>query len=319
MLKGSEIDIIIETSGGSAEIVEDLVKLIRNQYEKVGIIVPGYAKSAGTIFAMAGDEILMGQTSALGPIDAQIFTQNKRFSAEAFLEGLEKIKAEVKKTKKLNPAYIPILQNISPGEIQHCENAQNFSKKLVTNWLSTYKFKYWSKHSSTDEPVTETDKKKRANTIAGKLCKHSHWLTHGRSIKIKDFQEMGLSITDYSAMDGLNEAIMRYYTLLRMSFDTNIYKIFETIDSQVYRFFIRDGRSIPNINKGEIAEIDFECPKCKARSRIQANLNKKSPIKPGNLSFPLKNDIFTCPNCKNETNIGQLRLQIESQSGKKIV
>jgi ClpP class serine protease len=82
---------------------------------------------------MAGDEILMGKTSALGPIDAQMIYPGtgKRFSADALLEGLEKIKKEVLDTGKLNPAYIPILQNISPGEIQHCENAQAFSRTLV--------------------------------------------------------------------------------------------------------------------------------------------------------------------------------------------
>ena len=50
-----------------------------------------------------------------------------------------KIKDDVLNTGKLNPAYIPILQNISPGEIQHFENAQNFSRTLVTKWLKTYK------------------------------------------------------------------------------------------------------------------------------------------------------------------------------------
>jgi ClpP class serine protease len=60
---------------------------------------------------MAGDEILMGTGSALGPIDAQIGqTNGKRFSAHAFLEGFKKIKEEVAATGKLNPAYIPSLQ-----------------------------------------------------------------------------------------------------------------------------------------------------------------------------------------------------------------
>ena len=52
-------------------------------------------------------------------------------------------------------------------------------------------------------------------------------MTHGRSIKIDDFEEMRLKIIDFSAQKKLNEAILRYYTLLRMSFETNIYKIFE--------------------------------------------------------------------------------------------
>ena len=317
-LKGNSIDIILETPGGFAEVVEDLVKLVRNKYEKVGIIIPGYSKSAGTIFAMAGDEILMGPMSALGPIDAQIIANNKRFSAEAFLEGLEKIKKEVIKEGKLNPAYIPILQNISPGEIQHCENAQNFSKKLVTDWLSKYKFKYWYKHGSTSKPVTDKEKGKRANEIAATLGRQSKWLTHGRSIKIEDFEEMRLKITDYSAQKELNEAILRYYTLLRMSFETNIYKIFETVESQIYRFAIAPGQRPPEGKPKKVAEINFECPKCKEKFLIQANLEKNIPLKKDLIPYPIDNDVLKCPNCGAESNINNIRLQIEAQSGKKI-
>jgi hypothetical protein len=44
-------------------------------------------------------------------------------------------------------------------------------------------------------------------------------------------------ITDYGQDAQLMDAITRYYTLLRMTFDqTSIYKIFETPSSQVARF-----------------------------------------------------------------------------------
>lgn len=112
--KTENIDVLLETSGGVAESVEDMVHSLRTQFSKLGIIIPGSAKSAGTIFTMAGDEILMSPYSSLGPIDAQIMSNGKRFSADAFLDGLNKIKEEVLTTGKLNPAYIPILQNISP-------------------------------------------------------------------------------------------------------------------------------------------------------------------------------------------------------------
>ena len=75
-LATKDIDIILETPGGIAETVDDMVDLIRSKYDRVGIIIPGMAKSAGTIFAMAGDEILMGTSSSLGPIDAQIINNN---------------------------------------------------------------------------------------------------------------------------------------------------------------------------------------------------------------------------------------------------
>ncbi|MGR5875607.1 hypothetical protein ACT7DH_27845 [Bacillus pacificus] len=73
--------------------------------------------------------------------------------------------------------------------------------------------------------VTVEEKQERANEIANCLCDHSKWLTHARSIKIQDLEEMKLVIHDYSKDSELNEAIGKYYTLLRMTLDTNIYKI----------------------------------------------------------------------------------------------
>src|SRR6478609_2807025 len=66
----AKLDIILETGGGSAEVAEDIVRLVHAKYDEVNFIIPGWAKSAGTIMAMAGDEILMEPGSALGPIDA---------------------------------------------------------------------------------------------------------------------------------------------------------------------------------------------------------------------------------------------------------
>lgn len=320
-LNGNSIDVILETPGGIAEVVEDLVRLLRSKYNDIGIIIPGTAKSAGTIMTMAADEILMGTASSLGPIDAQIITPNKRYSAEAFLEGLEKIKADVLKAGKLNPAYIPILQNISPGEIQHCENAQNFSKTLVTQWLSQYKFKRWEKHSSTGLPVTPAERESKAKEIADKLCKHSDWLTHGRSITIKDLEGMGLKIFDYTTVSDLNEAVTRYYTLLKMALDsTNMYKIIETTSTQVIRFAVANTPQPPQpqLNQASNINVGIECPSCKAKYDLQIKLSAEVKTDPNRVQFP-KNNNFLCPKCQMNINLAPLRLQIESQTGKKIL
>lgn len=319
-LSGKGLDIILETPGGVAEVVEDAIRTIRLKYESVGIIIPGWSKSAGTIFAMAGDEILMSPSSALGPVDAQIITNRKRYSADAFLEGLDKIKEDIAKSGKLNPVYIPILQNISPGEIQHCENAQNLSKDLVTKWLKNYKFKFWINHSN-GTPVSEEERHRRAEEIAKEICSQSKWLTHGRSISISDFQDIGLKITDYSQNKELNDAITRYHTLLRITFEnTNLYKLFETPSSQIYRFLV--GNVSPPPNPGQQitnADINFECPKCHNKFLIQANLQKNVPLKNGFRPYPIDDNTFKCPNCNTLSNISNIRLQIEAQSGKKVV
>jgi hypothetical protein len=317
-LSGEKIDIILETPGGFAEVVEDLVKYVRGNFSEVGVIVPGYAKSAGTIMAMAGDEILMDSTSALGPIDAQISQNNKRFSAHAFLEGLEKIKTEVAATGVLNRSFVPILQNISPGEIQECENALAFSQALVTEWLSKYKFKFWTTHASTGLPVTDDDKKKRASEIAKVLCDHGHWLSHGRSINIDDLAAMRLQIIDYSKNTELDDAIKRYYAVLKMTFDrTNAYKIYETPTSQLYRFAIPEGS--PTIPQDpDHAIIDIECPSCKTRSKIQANLKEGVSLLKNAKNFP-KDNIYICPVCKNRMDLSAYRGQIESQTKRKVL
>lgn len=319
-LKSEDVDIILETPGGFAEVVEDLVKLVRKKHRNVGIIVPGTAKSAGTIFSMAADEILMGELSALGPIDAQIQSKGKKFSADAFLEGLNKIRQEATSKKSLELAYIPMLQNLSPGEIQHCENAQKFSKTLVTNWLKEYKFKDWNIHETSRTPVTDADKQQRAEEIADLLCNHNHWLTHGRSIKIQDLRDMKLAITDYSESEDLNDAIMRYYTLLQMSFETNIYKIYETPQSQIYRSI----NQTPPVDKHIIKQlpnpllVDFECGKCKSTCKMQINFEKKHQLKQGAIPFP-SNNIVKCPTCGAESNVLGLRQKLEAQTKKTIV
>lgn len=320
-LTGDKIDIILETPGGYAEIAEQIVEYIRGKFNDVAFIIPGAAMSAGTIMAMAGDDILMSSLSSLGPIDAQILQQGKRFSADAFLEGLNKIKKEVTDTGVLNKAYIPILQNVSPGEIQSALNALDFSKVLVTDWLSKYKFKNWHTHSTTGKSVTEEDKKKRASEIARQLCNHGLWKTHGRSITLKHLRDMKLKITDYTENSDLSEAIQKYFTLLKMFFDsTNIFKVYETPGSQIYRYIPIQGipqQVVPSQDINQ-AEVGIQCPQCKNEIKLQANFNENIPLKPGLIKMP-KEDKIECPNCKKEIDLVNLKKTIEGQVRRRIV
>ena len=76
-LKKDEIDnnslsIILNTPGGSVEVVEQLVNIVRHHYKEVNFIIPDAAYSAGTIFCMSGNNIFMDYSSSLGPIDPQV-------------------------------------------------------------------------------------------------------------------------------------------------------------------------------------------------------------------------------------------------------
>lgn len=316
------IDIILQTLGGSAETVEKMVRNLRNIFSDIAVIIPGMAMSAGTIFTMAADEILMGEMSSLGPIDAQIPLNGQYLPAEAILEGVEEIKKEVVKNGgNLNPAYIPILQNISPGLLKDCQNAQEFSQTLVKQWLKQYKFSHWNKHSKTGIPVTDEEKEKKAKEIAKALCSHSKWLTHARSLGIKEISDLGLTITDYSKNKDLNDAISRYFILLTMTFDmTSIYKIFESCDSQIYKQMIPTKHDTSQNMKRVIpfAEVNYDCPVCKKVIKVQVNFQKNVPSMKGLLPFPSDNKL-KCPNCGTISDIFPIRLQLEAETGKHIL
>lgn len=317
-LSGSALDLILETPGGSGEAAEDIVRILRSRYADMAVIIPGWAKSAGTIVAMAADEILMGRTSALGPIDPQLLWQGKRFSADALLEGVRKIKQEVENTGVLNKAYIPILQGISPGELQSAQNALDFAKKVVMDWLVQYKFRKWHHHSSNGQPVMEEEKRTRANEIAAQLCDHKRWLIHGRSIKLDDLRAMRLQIVDYAAEAELADAINRYYALLQMAFSGNLYKLYETPTSQIYKFLMPMVPPPQQQPSPHIAELEVQCNKCKSRFKVQANLGRKQPIKPGCVPFPADNKL-RCPTCGVEHDLSDARRQLEAQAKKPVV
>ena len=187
---------------------------------------------------------------------------------------------------------------------------------MVTEWLARYKFKYWDKHSD-GRDVTEEERCSRAKEIATDLCSQSRWLTHGRSIKIDDLEKLKVKITDYSKNAKLNEVITRYYTLLRMSFESStIYKIFETADSQIYRFMAPVQPALQN--QGNLS-FAISCPKCKHNLKVQANLKKNMPLEAGAIAYPVLTDSVDCPKCRKKINLLPLRQQIESQFGTKVV
>src|SRR5262249_44304747 len=71
--KRANVGIILDTPGGVVEVVERMVQTLRHHYAgDLLFVIPNRAMSAGTVFVMAGDRILMDYSSCLGPIDPQI-------------------------------------------------------------------------------------------------------------------------------------------------------------------------------------------------------------------------------------------------------
>lgn len=316
-VKTKNIDILLETPGGDAVIVEDMVKRIRAKFGKFGVIIPGFAKSAGTIFAMAADEILMSNDSALGPIDAQISRGGKSFSASAFLDGIEALRKKYQGKSFIEPVDAMMLSSVTVGEIEGFKNAQAFAQDLVSAWLSKYKFKSWAKHRD-GRVVSEEEKIDRAVEIAKMLGDQSRWLTHGRSIHIDDLRALKLQIVDFDAVGCLGDAVRRYHALLRLTFDSSVYKIYETQSSHIMQRLQSTSSAYPRVDMDDASIIEVVCPTCRVKYAMQMNFAPGIRLASGVLPFPA-NDEFVCLRCKTKVNLSSMRQHVEIDRHRKTV
>ena len=71
-----EIDVILESPGGSADWAYKLIRTFRESFPVVNIVVPYWAKSAATLFALGGSKIIMNEFGELGPLDTQLIVDD---------------------------------------------------------------------------------------------------------------------------------------------------------------------------------------------------------------------------------------------------
>lgn len=212
-VKRDKLYVILTTLGGSAEIVERYVNILRHHYSEVNFIVPDYAYSAGTIFCMSGDSILMDYISVLGPIDPQVPNKDNRYVAA--LGYLDKINEFIDKAANgtLTKAELIWLKELDLGEIRSFEQARDLTTDLLTKWLVNYKFKNWTQHHNGTE-VTQDDKKERAAEIAKELSDNKKWKSHGKGISIAELRALKLKIEDYGEDEPLRSLIRDYYNAM---------------------------------------------------------------------------------------------------------
>src|SRR5918992_2391249 len=66
------IEIILHTPGGIVLAASQIASALADHPGRVTAVVPHYAMSGGTMIALAADEIVLDQHSALGPVDPQL-------------------------------------------------------------------------------------------------------------------------------------------------------------------------------------------------------------------------------------------------------
>jgi len=207
--------VVLETGGGIIEVVERMVTTIRHHYDgEVIMIVPNRAMSAGTVFAMSGDRIMMDYFSCLGPIDPQIQRNGKFVPALSYLVQYERF-IEKSKNGTLTTAEMVMLQQLDLAELHSFEEARELSNTLLKEWLARYKFKDWKVTETAQASVTPEMREKRALEVAEKLMNHQQWHSHGRPISMEVLRrDINLKIEDFGEKSDLSRKIKDYQQFL---------------------------------------------------------------------------------------------------------
>lgn len=209
-----QINLLIHSPGGDGTITEKIVDICRSHLagtnRKLRVIVPNVAKSAATILALGTDEIIMGYTSELGPIDPQVpITVSGMIqwvSAFAFVEARDKLMEQITEATKKKQPTVGLLTQLAGLNIPFTDEMENqigFAKKTAIALLNKYMLV--PVHSNAAK------RKRNADAIAQKLLSKELFPVHGYYINGQTAKDMGLQVELLGKDDPLWTLIWSYY------------------------------------------------------------------------------------------------------------
>ncbi|MCU0913888.1 MAG: hypothetical protein MUC88_04900 [Planctomycetes bacterium] len=220
------LNLILHSPGGEGTVVEKFVGLCRSQCERFRVLVPNEAKSAATLIALGADEIVMGPSAELGPIDAQIRVvvsgTPRLISAQSFIDardGLLKQYAKQVADGKDTGATMQMLATLDLPFITECEHLMAFGRDVAQKLLSERMLK---------GRRNEAKVKKAVETLSSV----ERFKVHGRILDGRTARtELGLKVSLCGRNDPLWRKIWEYYTRAEIALGrSSAAKLFETED-----------------------------------------------------------------------------------------
>lgn len=231
-------DIYLATLGGSAHQVSRFVNCLRARFDEIDFIIPSFCMSAGTLFALSGDNIWMTERACLGPIDPQVPTKDGRYvPAQALLLLIDQLQQQgdnaMKKGGTVPWAAVRIIDSIDKKELGDAITASRYSTMMASQFLNNYKFRNWRVRETSKQEVTSEYREERANQIADALASHDRWKSHGHAIS-RDVLWNEIKLRIEHPKGELERAVIRLWALFNWIFDKT--SILKMIVSKEYRY-----------------------------------------------------------------------------------
>ncbi len=132
------LDLMLTSPGGDAETALRLAMMCHAGRSDFRVIVPETAASAATLLALAAESILMSTTSALGPVDPQIFlpTRNSYYPAKDLVQIVDDLEQRTQSNPLAFEFYSALLGDIDGATYQAARASILRTEELVPDVLS---------------------------------------------------------------------------------------------------------------------------------------------------------------------------------------
>ncbi len=214
---GTAIDLLLHSPGGNIDAAEKLILLIRKRAgtAPVRVIVPDYAKSAGTLVALGANTIVMSDSSELGAIDPQVDLPDsnghlQQLSAQSYLDAFH-LHADRLKSDPTDEVARLMLSKMEPAIARKLERMTKRSHSIAEALLG-------------EAMVKDIG---QATAIANQLSDTKKWHSHGQMISHETARGLGLNVTYLAPHDDLWTMYWRLFCLQLWSTTGNV-KLFES-------------------------------------------------------------------------------------------
>lgn len=214
-----DLDFMLHTGGGDIDAAEKLINMV---HKKVGaaslrVVVPDYAKSAGTLMVLGAEAVVMSDTSELGPIDPQITLSDGngnriRHSVQSYLDAYEEHSAKLRKDPDDAPARI-MLGKLDPATVKLFQAVQSRARQFAEDQLRRGMFRNGGNWTQ----------------AAGELLDTKRWQSHAQMISWEDAQDtrIGLNVEYLDPKSHEWQQFWQLYCLQRLEIGDS-QKIFES-------------------------------------------------------------------------------------------
>lgn len=172
-----EADIFIQTPGGLVDACEKIVNVLRKKFRQYRVVVPSWAKSAGTVIALSSNEIVLGINSELGPIDPQ------------WNIGGNPVPCELIAKDSAFPEHIRQMAQLASDRME------KMATDLLQNGMMSGK--------TADE----------ISLAIAKLSKSSGYMSHGAVIDSNEANDLGLNVKYLSPDDAIWSRVWLLYCM----------------------------------------------------------------------------------------------------------